>query len=392
VKDIVHIDMDAFYVSVERLADPALKRRPLIVGGVPPSRGVVACASYEARACGVRSAMPMGRALYLCPDAVVIPPNFALYERASAAVLGILKRYTPVVEPASIDEAYLDLTGTGRLFGPARDVGLRISREIRSGLRLAATVGVASNRLVSKVASSVAKPSGIMDVARGFEAPMLAPLKIRYLPSVGPRTQDRLQRMGVRLIGELAAIPPGYLEAAFGRVGLVLHERSQGRDRTAVAPRGRKASISSGETFPADCGDAEILRAMLFAHIEGLCAEMRSRGERTSLVTVFARYTDFVDVSRASPLAVESDLEMEIFPLAAALLDRILERRVLIRKLGVRFARLSSTCWQVPLFDAGGTVRKRRLMDAVDRVRERYGRAAMAWGRTAALAAAGLEP
>jgi DNA polymerase-4 len=402
-RDILHIDMDAFYVSVERIADPSLEGRPLIVGGAAYSRGVVACASYEARAFGVRSAMPVGRALALCPDAVIVPPNVGLYERASKAVFGILKRYAPVIEPASIDEAYLDLTGTGRLFGPPRDVALRISREIGGRLRLASTLGVASNRLVSKVASSVAKPSGIMDVAHGYEADILAPLGIHHLPAVGPKTQERLQRMGVGLIGELAAIPPRYLEAAFGKVGLLLHERALGRDGTTVAPRGRKVSISSGETFPVDTADMEALGSILFSHVEGLCTELRSRGERASHVTVLARYTDFVDVSRGAPLSVASDLEMEIFPVAAGLLEKLLQRRVLVRKLGVRFSRMSSACWQVPLFDAAVAVRRRRLLGAVDEVRRRYGKAALAWGRmieapsraVAAFAtpsAAGIEP
>jgi DNA polymerase-4 len=381
-RDILHIDMDAFFVSVERIADPSLRFRPLIVGGVP-SRGVVACASYEARRCGVRSAMPMGRAIHLCPDAVVIPPNFSLYERASSAVMGVLGDYSPVIEPASIDEAYIDLTGTGRLLGPPRDVALRIARELSGRLGLTATIGVASNRLVSKVASAVAKPSGLMDVAHGYEASILAPLRVHYLPSVGPKTQERLGRMGVDLIGTLAAIPRGYLEAAFGKTGLLLHERARGIDDTPVAPRRSKVSISSEETFPVDSGDMELLRAAVFSHIERLCAELRSRGERTSHVTVTARYTDFVPASRGAPLPVESDLEAEIFPVAAGLLGRILTRRILVRKLGVRFTRMSGACWQVPIFDSGAAAARRRLFEAVDAVRRRYGKGALAWGRVA---------
>ncbi|MFH1436903.1 MAG: DNA polymerase IV [Pseudomonadota bacterium] len=380
-RDIVHIDMDAFYVSVERLADPSLRRRPLIVGGLPSSRGVVACASYEARAHGVRSAMPMGKAMALCPDAAIVPPNFSLYERASKAVFDALKRYTPVIEPASIDEAYLDLTGTGKLFGPPRDVALKISREISGRLRLASTLGVASNRLVSKVASSVAKPSGIMDVRRGYEARMFAPLHIHYMPACGPKMQERLGRMGVGLIGELAAIPPPYLESAFGKVGLLLHDRSRGIDLTPVAPRRKKVSISSGETFPCDSGDGEFLRSMVFSHIERLCRELRSRGERASLVTVVVRFADFAGASASSRLSVESDIEPEIFPVASGLLDRILERRVLVRKVGVRFSRMSSTCWQVPLFDSEKVRRSKQLFSAIDRIRGRYGKAAVLWGR-----------
>ncbi len=382
-RTIMHMDLDSFFVAVERVRDPRLRGRPVAVGGSPRSRGVVASASYEARQFGVTSAMPVGQAMRLCPGLVVVPPSPGLYGRASRAVMAVLDSYSPVVERASVDEAYVDLTGTCRLFGHSLDLTVRIQREIRRRFDLMATFGLATSRLVSKVAASLAKPSGLLDVVPGMEAGLLAPLRVHRLPGVGPKTDQRLQLLGVRRVGELAAVPPACMEAAFGLSGLVLRRRARGEDDSPVTCTPREAlSVGTQSTFPVDVGDRDTLEAVLMRQVERAARDLRAQGLCARTVTVRVRYADFVDATRARAVDPPSDIDMELFDVARELMIKALSRRTLVRLLGVRFSGLDHTGWQVGLFDAFGREKKRDLVLALDSVRDRHGAATVRWGRT----------
>jgi DNA polymerase-4 len=384
------MDLDAFFVNVERVRDPALRGRPVAVGGSPRSRGVVASASYEARRSGVRSAMPTGQAMKLCPELVVVPPSPGLYGRASRAVMDVLDRCSPVVERASVDEAYVDLTGTRRLFGHAVDLTVRLQREIRERFGLDTTFGLAANRLVSKVAAGLAKPSGMLEVTPGGEAGLMAPLRVERLPGVGPRTGERLRTLGVTRVGELAVVPPSCLEAAFGVGGPVMGRRALGEDETPVTRTPREASSAgTSETFARDVGDRETLEAVLYAQVERVAHELREQGLSARTVTVRVRYADFVDTTRSKTIDPPSDIDMELFDEARELMRRALSRRTLVRLLGVRFSGLDRTGWQMGLFDAAGRERQRSLVTTLDRVRARHGERSVQWGR---IVRAGVQP
>ncbi|TMG00309.1 MAG: DNA polymerase IV, partial [Chloroflexi bacterium] len=243
---VMHVDLDAFYASVEQLRRPELRGKPVIVGGagVDGERGVVAAASYEARPFGVRSAMPLSRARRLCPNAVFIPCDFPAYREASKSVFAILDRYSPLIEPIALDEAYLDLTGEDALMGPADTVAVRLRDEVKTRCGLDLSIGVASCKLVAKVASELRKPRGLVVVPPGTEASFLAPLPLGKLPGCGPATAVRLERVGVRTIGDLAALPDPLLGELFGQYGRLLGSHARGIDPSPVLPPGDPKSIS----------------------------------------------------------------------------------------------------------------------------------------------------
>lgn len=371
---VLHVDLDAFFVAVERVLDPRLRGRPVAVGGAPGERGVVASASYEARAYGVRSAMPMAQALRLCPNLVRVPARHALYERASHAVFRLLGRYTPVVEQVSIDEGYLDLTGTECLFGRAVDVAARLRAEVAERLRLDLTVGVAANRLVSKVASDRAKPCGLLDVAAGQEAPFLAPLPVRALPGVGPVTERRLLDCNIETLRTLAATEEWFLEAAFGSYGPQLRAHARGEDDTPVCPPWElpeAKSIGHEQTFVSDTADHAFLRGKLAELLAAAAQQLRGQGLLARTVTVRLRYADFVAAGRDHTLASATDHDGEFLEPALELLQRLATRRTLVRRLGVRLSGLQRGLWQGKLWD-GERMRERRLLAAVDHLRRRH--------------------
>ena len=381
---IVHLDMDAFFVAVEQVADPSLRGRPVIVafGGLYAPRTAVASCSYEVRETGVGSGMPLKRARKLCPDAVILPGNPDLYARASRALFGILRDYSPVVEPASQDEAYLDLSGTGRLFGVPADVGSRIQHEVRERLRLDASVGLGSNKLLSKVAAQCAKPAGFCDVSPGWEEAFLRPLHVRRLPGVGEVTERRLLDFNLHLCGEVAAVPTRYLEMAFGVNGRLLSERSRGVDRSPVQPRGPARSAGAAMTFDVDTNDQPAIEAALRRLVEQATGRLRRHGRLARTVAVRLRFADGIDHSRQQTLAAATDLERDIAPLARKLLEGLWERRIRVRQVGVHLSGLEGGIEQVDLFDdstgaKGWTPTRaqkgRALAGAVDRVRQRYG-------------------
>jgi DNA polymerase-4 len=386
---ILHIDMDAFFASVERLLDPALEGRPIIVGGDPGSRGVVAAASYEARSFGVRSAMPLARAGKLCPHAVYLPGNFAAYNHYSRLVRGILEEYTPLVEPVSIDEAYLDLTGCRLAFGEPASVAQEIRMRIRDELGLPASAGLSTAKVVSKVASEVAKPDGFREVPPGGELSFLAPLPVEALPGVGPVCRGALRDMGIRTVGELTLLPVEALQSVLGSWGRVLHEHARGIDRRRLEERRAPKSVSRETTYETDTIDYPLVRSTLLLLSEKCCLALRAEGLAATRVAVKLRHSDFNTYMKFRTLSVPTDQEQAVYRIACELFERLLDRGVRIRLVGVALSELVSAGCQGELFPghAGrGSFRMDRLNDSVDTIRDRYGFYAISRGSTAGLA------
>ncbi|MFO7768963.1 MAG: DNA polymerase IV [bacterium] len=389
---IVHLDLDAFYVAVERVVSPRLRDRPVLVafGGRCAPRTVVASVSYEAREAGIERGMPLRRARRLCPDVEVLPGSPDLYERASKALFEVLSDFTPSIEPAGRDEAYLDLSGTGRLLGVPADAGSRIQREVRDRLRLEASVGLGTNKMLSKVAAGCAKPSGFCDVSPGWEAAFLRPLRVRRMPGVGEATERRLLDFNLRRCGEVAEVPARYLEWAFGARGRLLSERARGYDPSPVRPRGPVRSVASEMTFDTDTNERPAVEAALRRLVERACGGLRGQGRLARTVAVRMRFADGIDRTRQQTLRMPTDLEQDLAPAARELLERLWERRVRVRQLGVRCTGLVGGPEQGDLFDdiTGADAwtptraqRGRALAGAVDRVRAKHGFEALTSGR-----------
>ncbi len=377
-RTILHVDLDAFFAAVEQRDHPELRGRPVIVGGGATDRGVVSAASYEARAFGVRSAMPLRTAAALCPDGVFLPVRGARYAEVSRQVMGILRRFTPLVEPISIDEAFLDVTGSRSLFGSGELIARQIKAAIRSETELTASVGVATSKLVAKVASDLRKPDGLVVVPPGEEAAFLAPLPIERLWGVGPRTAAVLHEFGVRTIGDLAALPDALLERRLGRYGPILRQRALGLDEDPVVGRRPPKSIGHEHTFDVDSADPEVIEATLLALAEGVAGRLRAAGLRAGTVAVKIRDARFQTISRQTRLPEPTDLAEPIWQAAVALV-RPEVRGVRIRLLGISAEHLE-TATQLGLFD-GAVERRRRLARAADELRRRFGRRAIVRAR-----------
>lgn len=297
-RQIIHLDLDAFFASVEELLDPSLVGLPILVGGSPEGRGVVSSASYAARAYGVHSAMPMSQALRLCPQAVVRHGHHREYSSYSRRVMSILAEYTPLLEPISIDEAFLDVTGSEQLFGPADQLAHRIQQRILAELGLPSSLGVASNKLMAKIASDLAKPKGVLLVPAGQEAEFLAPLPIDRLWGVGEVTSQRLRSSGIQTIGQLAALSEQPMKALFGSGAEGMRRRALGIDDRPVGPSGPHKSISQEHTYAQDVGDLQVLRRTLLDMSEDVAAQLRKHGECARTVVLKIRYPDFRTYTR----------------------------------------------------------------------------------------------
>jgi DNA polymerase-4 len=370
---ILHVDLDAFFVSMELLRRPELRGLPVVVAGGLGNRGVVNTCSYEARAFGVRSAMPVSRARQLCPQAAYLESDFRYYAPASKQFHAILRDFTPVVEPAGNDEAYLDVSGSERLFGDGPAIAAAIKQRVHAEIGITASVGVATNRLVAKVASDAGKPDGLVVVSPGGEAAFLAPRPLRELPMVGPKTAEALQSLGVRTIGDLAAMPATALEARFGRHGRELHERALGRfDVPVMAGRGEAKSVSRELTFDVDEPDEQRLRAVLRGHAERIAADLAHQGRSARTVTLKLRFPPFETVTRAMTLPAPVDLADELFEAGAALFDRawMEHARQPVRLVGIGATGLQERARQLRLGEAQAP---QKLAEAVAAIRERFG-------------------
>jgi DNA polymerase-4 len=369
---IAHLDMDAFFVSVERLLDPSLAGRPVVVGGDPDGRGVVASASYEARRFGIHSAMPSRRARQLCPEVVFLRGHHHLYSEYHRKVRAILERHVPAIEAASIDEFYLDLSGCTLLHGALFPFLRRIRDEIAGELGLPSSAGLAGNKLLAKIASGMAKPEGLLWIPPGAGADFLAPLPIRTLPGVGPANERALTDLGIRRVGHLADLPERLLAEALGKWGAALSRKSRGLSDSPVSEEGERKSVGHEVTFRKDSGDPAFLEAVLCRLVEKSAYRLRAGGFRAGGITLKVRYADFRTITRSSVLA-STDHDGEIFQAAQLLLGGTLSRRVRIRLLGVSLTRLRGKEEQLDLFSSEGEQRRPLLFPAVDRLRKRFG-------------------
>jgi DNA polymerase-4 len=370
---VLHVDLDAFFVSMEILRRPELKGLPVVVAGGLGARGVVNTCSYEARAFGVRSAMPVSQARRLCPQAVYLESDYSYYGPASKRFHAILREYTPLVEPAGADEGYLDAGGSERLFGDAGAIAREIRRRVREEIGITASVGVAANKLVAKVASDAAKPDGLLVVPAGMEAAFLAPRPVRHLPMVGPKTAETLASLGIRTIGELAAAPLEALAARFGTHGHELHARALGLyDSPVIAGRGEAKSISRETTFDTDEPDSDRLRAILLRHCDRVAADLSRQARSARTVTLKLRFPPFETLTRSATPGCPIDLAGEISDVAQALFDRAWadHGHRPVRLIGVGVTNLQERARQLRLGESGEAD---RLAEAVEGLRSRFG-------------------
>jgi DNA polymerase-4 len=341
VRTIVHADLDAFYASVEQLDRPELRGRPVVVGGPPEARGVVAAASYEARRFGVRSAMPMSRAMRLCPDAVRVPPRFQRYGEISHQVMAYFRSITPLVEPLSLDEAFLDVSEVVDRHGGAEALGRRLKSEVKHRTALTISVGIGSNKTVAKIASDMQKPDGLVVVAPGDEASFLAPLPVRALWGVGPKAESALHAAGMRTVADLAQAHTGELERRFGARGLMLQEMARGHDDRAVEPVHERKSVGAETTFAQDLPDGPELRGELERMARETAHRLVAHGSLARTVALKLRYANFRTITRQSSVPEPIDGVEEIVRIAHALLSAVVEPGDRFRLIGVQCTNLS---------------------------------------------------
>jgi len=378
---ILHIDLDAFFVSVERLRAPGLRGRPVVVGGDPNGRGVVCCASYEARRYGLKAGMSLAAAQRLCPEAIFIRGSFDRYHEASVEFLDILGEFTPDVEPMGLEEAYADISGFEPLYGRAKDTALDIKKRVHRRLGLTASVGLAGSRVVAKIASGHCKPDGLLEVRPGEVPGFMAPLPVAKLPGVGPKTEGALKRMGVRTIGDLRRLPLSLLRFSFGVHGDVIHLHAHGLDVWRWSPSAAQRSISRETTFGEDVADPGLLVATLRYLGERVGAALRSQARQARRVTVKVRYADFESVTRASTLRIPVGTDQAILGVGRVLLEKLLARRHdPVRLVGIGVSSLTEGR-QLSMFDPG-VEKIERLNAAVDSIRGKFGISAVEVGRT----------
>ncbi len=370
---IFHIDMDAFFVSVEELFRPELKGKAVIVGGDPDHRGVVAAASYEARKFGVHSAMPLATAKRLCPHAIFLNGQRGKYEEYSKRIHQVFCRYTPEVEMVSIDEAYLDLTGSSRLYGDPLCLADRLRSDVEKKTGLSASIGLSRTRLVSKVASDLAKPAGILHVWPGHEPTFLAPLPIRKLPGVGPKTEEQLHSLGLVTVGDLSAVGPDLLIETFGLWGNSLYRKSQGQETAHFEFYEETKSISHETTFEEDTSEVEVLHRTLGWLTQKVAHRLRQHAMFAQTVTVKIRDRDFRTVTRSETLKEATRLDEHILKTATTLFEQHWDGKQEIRLLGVGLSGLKFGPLQEALFEKSHRDRLGRLYAATDKVREKYG-------------------
>jgi DNA polymerase-4 len=370
--------MDAFFVSVEELFDPSLKGKPVVVGGRPNARGVVSAASYAARKFGVHSAMPLRTASRLCPQAIFVDGHPERYRDYSKRVYKILQSFTPQVEMASIDEAYLDLTGTGRLHGHPLKAAHRLHDLVQKETKLNCSIGISQSRMVAKVSSDAAKPNGILWIVPGQEARFLAPLDVRKIPGVGKVTEKNLHACGIRKVGDLAALEESFLVKRFGKWGLALAGKARGMDAggwfdeevgTDSAPK----SVSHEHTYNEDIADSDALEATLARLSEMVCRRLRDHALYARTVQLKLRYSDFSTITRAVTLDHATQLDSDVFTASRKLFRDNWKRGETVRLLGVQTSHFEENEGQMSLLAEEKTERWRKALSAVDHIRDKFG-------------------
>ena len=379
---IMHIDLDAFFVSVEQAQNPELQGKLVVVGGSPNRRGVVASASYQARAFGLHAGMPLTTACRLCPQATFIEGSFAKYRDASQRFMAILADFSPSLEPVSLDEAYLDATGFESIYGSIWQMAVAIKQRVKDELGLRASVGIASGKVVAKVASELSKPDGLLEVAAGEERSFLAPLPVAKLPGIGRKSERILNGLGIHTVGQLAIMPLSALKSHFGASGELLHRYSSGIDNREIELPGAAKSISRETTFGKDTKDRSLLKATLRYLGERVGAELRRQGKQARGITLKLRYADFTTITRCRALSQGTDTDQSIFDAGLKLLNRTLSgERQPVRLIGIGVSNLVEPSKQLDMLDASAQ-RLEQLNKAIDRIRNKYGFTAIQTGRT----------
>lgn len=381
-RQILHVDMDAFYVSVEELENPSLRGKAVIVGGDPDRRGVVAAASYEARKFGVHSAQPLHTARRLCPHAIFLQGHYEKYREYSRAIYAILGEMTPLVEMVSVDEAYLDMTGCERLHGPLLAAADSLVRKIKQRTGLNCSVGASTSCLVSKIASDQAKPHGLLYVVPGSEAQFLAPLPVRRMPGIGRVTEPRLRALGIETIGDLQRLNPEELKSHFGRFGEWLYLRARGKDLNERIEANGPQSISHETTFETDTCDREELERTLSYLAQRVGRRLREHQLFARTVGLKLRYADFQTFTRDISLREPTNVDSVIYEHVRHLFHCTFNPQWKVRLLGVRVSKLETTAFQTSLLDAAQTAKISQLLKAADQVRKRYGFDALQMARS----------
>jgi DNA polymerase-4 len=370
-RTILHVDMDAFYASVEQRDDPKLRGRPLIVGG-SSRRGVVLAASYEVRPFGVRSAMSMAEALRRAPHALVVPPRFDRYEAASAQVFAIFRRYTPLVEPLSLDEAFLDATASRSLFGDGEAIGRAIKHDVKGELSLTASAGVAPSKFVAKIASDLRKPDGLV-VVREDVADFLAPLPVEKMWGVGPKTAVKMRALGFATVGDLARADPRRMAQLFGSWGEQMTRLARGEDDRDVDPCGAAKSIGAEETYEDDLVDVDAIRKTLLAHSSRVARRLIRNGLSARTVVVKIKYSDFKIRTRSATLPEAVQDTDAIYQAAIGLLDRMPLEARRVRLTGVSVSGIEVGGAPLTLLPDVGAERRRKVEEVTARISERFG-------------------
>jgi len=370
---ILHIDMDAFFASVEQMDNPELRGKPVAVGGTS-DRSVVSAASYEVRKYGVRSAMSVVKARKLCPEIIMVPGRMKRYKEISHQAMGVLREFSPTVEQASVDEAYLDGTGLERLFGPIEDVGRRIKARMREATGLTCSVGAAPVRFLAKIASDLDKPDGMYIVRHEEVAEFLQTLPVGRIPGVGAKLLDVLKRLGVRVCGDILLKPGEYWEERLGKYGAALYDRARGIDPTPVTPNEAAKSCSAENTFREDTTDRDLLRKWLLAQAERVGEDLRRHGYKGRTVTLKVKYSDFSQITRSRSLDGRTDNTGVIYETACGLLEQVKLHRS-VRLIGLGVSNFEARARQVNLFEEAPAHKEAtsELDKAVDEVRRKFG-------------------
>jgi len=386
IRTIFHVDMDAFFVSVEELSDPSLKGKAVVVGGQKHERGVVSAASYEARKFGVHSAMPLRTAAKLCPHAIFVAGHPDRYRESSQKVHRVLTSFSPLVEMASIDEAYLDMTGTERLHGPPLRAAHNLHQKVKAETQLNCSIGIGASRLIAKVSSAQAKPNGVLFITPGQEAKFLAPLNVREIPGVGKVTEKNLQKLGIHKVGDLARYDDAFLEEHFGKWGLALAGKARGEDAggwfdAEVGADTDAKSISHEHTYNEDTTDQEQIESTLMRLTEMVARRLREAGVHARTIQLKLRYKDFTTITRAHSLAAPTQLDTEIFEQIKTLFRKNWRKGQYVRLLGVQTSSFESETQQRDLLEGDRRERWQKALSAADRLRDRFGESSVTLAR-----------
>ncbi len=371
MRTIFHLDLDAFFVSVERIFDPSLEGKPVIVGGDPYGRGVVAACSYEARKYGLHSAMPIRTAFKLCPQGIYLSGHFKEYTLYSKAVKNILSAYAPVIEQASVDEFYMDFTGCEKLYGSMFAFATGMQSEIWEKLSLPCSIGIGSNKTIAKIGSDCMKPKGITYIIPGMEKEFLSPMPVETIPGVGKVTQRDLNSKGIYTIGDITNLPPDYFSAAFGKYGVDLWRKANGEGREYLTVEYGQKSISKETTFDRDVVSNNIIESTLFNLTGKVCQTLRDNNWQTSTITLKFRYSDFQTVTRSKTVKHPTDDDKIVYDIVMDLLGKAHTRRVAVRLVGVGLTKFNGFCEQEILFEDIENKRK-KLLRAVNTIRNKY--------------------